>query len=53
MILMMFLRITTTLKVYPGLPHAFYVYPELKTSREYLQTMVDWIEENFDQSIDI
>ncbi|KAH7142123.1 lipase esterase family protein [Dactylonectria macrodidyma] len=31
------------LKVYPGMPHAFYIYPDLEPSQEYFQTMVDWI----------
>ena len=33
----------TTLKVYPGMPHAFYVYPNLAPSTEYFQTIVQWI----------
>ncbi|KAJ9145078.1 Lipase esterase family protein [Pleurostoma richardsiae] len=36
--------VDVTLKVYPGMPHAFYVYPELKSSVEYFQAIVDWID---------
>ncbi|QKX57330.1 uncharacterized protein TRUGW13939_04442 [Talaromyces rugulosus] len=39
--------VSTVLKVYPGLPHAFYIYPQLPSTAVYLQTMVDWIATNF------
>jgi hypothetical protein len=32
-----------TVKMYPGLPHAFYIHPNLPETSEYFQTMVDWI----------
>ncbi|KAI9874523.1 MAG: hypothetical protein M1830_009649 [Pleopsidium flavum] len=35
-----------TLKVYPGLPHGFYMFPHLEASTQYLQSVVDWINEN-------
>ncbi|CAK7234688.1 hypothetical protein SBRCBS47491_009033 [Sporothrix bragantina] len=35
--------VSTTLKVYPGMPHAFYVYPDLAPSRQYFDTVVEWI----------
>ncbi|KAF2020075.1 lipase esterase family protein [Aaosphaeria arxii CBS 175.79] len=31
------------LKVYAGMPHAFYVYPDFGSSLEYLETMVEWV----------
>ncbi|KAH7385685.1 lipase esterase family protein [Pyrenochaeta sp. MPI-SDFR-AT-0127] len=37
--------VNVMLKVYPGMPHAFYIYPDLGPSVEYLETMVQWIEE--------
>lgn len=40
---MSFLRVPVTLKVYSGMPHAFYIHPQLQDSIDYLQTMVDWI----------
>lgn len=36
-------RVDLTLKLYPGVPHAFYVWPELPQSRDYLETIVRWI----------
>ncbi|OAL53562.1 lipase esterase family protein [Pyrenochaeta sp. DS3sAY3a] len=33
------------LQIYPGMPHAFYVYPDLGPSIEYFETMVGWIDE--------
>ncbi|PMD33045.1 lipase esterase family protein [Hyaloscypha variabilis F] len=36
-------RVPVTLKVYTGMPHAFYIHPQLQDSIDYLQTMVDWI----------
>lgn len=36
--------VDVTLKVYPGMPHAFYVYPDLEPSIEYLESMVEWID---------
>ncbi|KAM5370013.1 hypothetical protein ACJZ2D_008696 [Fusarium nematophilum] len=36
-------EVNVELRVYPGMPHAFYIYPDLEPSREYFQTMVDWI----------
>ncbi|KAL6411550.1 lipase esterase family protein [Ilyonectria robusta] len=35
--------VNITLKIYPGMPHAFYVYPDLEPSVEYFEAMVDWI----------
>ncbi|WAO94373.1 Lipase esterase family protein [Fusarium falciforme] len=34
--------VDVTLKIYPGLPHAFYTYPEMRSTIEYQETMVDW-----------
>ncbi|OQU97177.1 hypothetical protein CLAIMM_03152 [Cladophialophora immunda] len=36
-------RVPVTVKVYSGLPHAFYIHPNLQETSEYFQTMVDWI----------
>lgn len=36
--------VDVTLKVYPGLPHAFYVYADMEPSATYCKTVVDWIE---------
>ncbi|KAH8648237.1 lipase esterase family protein [Ilyonectria robusta] len=36
--------VDVTVKIYEGLPHAFYIYPDLPPSGQYFQTMVDWIE---------
>lgn len=41
----MFHRVPVTLKVYTGMPHAFYIHPELQDTVDYLQTMVDWIKQ--------
>jgi hypothetical protein len=41
--------VPTIVKVYPGLPHAFYIYPQLPSTAVYLQTMVDWIAKNFQE----
>ncbi|KAL3458859.1 alpha/beta hydrolase fold-domain-containing protein [Aspergillus heterothallicus] len=30
-------------KIYPGLPHAFYLFPDLKETPTYFNTIVDWI----------
>ncbi|KAL3486462.1 Alpha/Beta hydrolase protein [Aspergillus germanicus] len=30
-------------KVYPGLPHAFYLFPDLQETPTYFNTIVDWI----------
>ncbi|KAL2834675.1 alpha/beta hydrolase fold-domain-containing protein [Aspergillus pseudoustus] len=30
-------------KVYPGLPHAFYLFPDLKETPTYFNMIVDWI----------
>jgi hypothetical protein len=30
--------------MYPGVPHAFYSYPELPQTAQYFQAMLDWIE---------
>ncbi|CAK7232066.1 hypothetical protein SCUCBS95973_008136 [Sporothrix curviconia] len=35
--------VATTLKIYPGMPHAFYVYPDLEPSQQYFDTVVEWI----------
>ncbi|KAI9745056.1 MAG: hypothetical protein M1818_001334 [Claussenomyces sp. TS43310] len=42
--------VPVTLKIYPGMPHAFYAHPQLPPSIEYLQTMVDWIRRNYGES---
>ncbi|KAJ3530541.1 hypothetical protein NM208_g9281 [Fusarium decemcellulare] len=45
--------VEVTLKLYPGLPHAFYIYPNLEPSIEYLESMVEWIDKilhNTDQA---
>ncbi|VUC23915.1 unnamed protein product [Clonostachys rosea] len=31
------------LKTYPGMPHAFYVYPNLQPSMEYTDAVVEWM----------
>ncbi|KAH8896920.1 lipase esterase family protein [Thozetella sp. PMI_491] len=36
--------VDVSLKIYPGLPHAFYVYPNMAVCADYFQSMVDWIE---------
>ena len=33
--------VDVALKLYPGLPHGFYIYPDLESTIEYYQTMVD------------
>ncbi|KAH7134491.1 lipase esterase family protein [Dactylonectria estremocensis] len=38
-------KVHVELKVYPGMPHAFYIYPNLEPSREYFQTMIDWMKQ--------
>ncbi|KAL2831408.1 alpha/beta hydrolase fold-domain-containing protein [Aspergillus cavernicola] len=30
-------------KVYPGLPHAFYMFPDLEATQTYFNTIMDWI----------
>ncbi|KAL1888132.1 hypothetical protein Sste5346_009742 [Sporothrix stenoceras] len=35
--------VNTTVKIYPGMPHAFYVYPNLTPSADYFETTVQWI----------
>jgi len=35
--------VSVMVKLYPGLPHAFYIHPNLPESSEYFQVMVDWI----------
>jgi acetyl esterase/lipase len=35
--------VRTTVKVYPGLPHGFYFFPQLKEAREYLQEVSNFI----------
>ncbi|KAL3471490.1 alpha/beta hydrolase fold-domain-containing protein [Aspergillus californicus] len=30
-------------KIYPGLPHAFYVFPDLEATPTYFNTIVEWI----------
>lgn len=42
---MTLVRVDTILKVYGGLPHAFYVHPDLPQSARYFQSMVDWIDQ--------
>jgi len=34
---------SVTLRVYPGLPHGFYTFPQLTSSVKYLQSVVDFI----------
>lgn len=34
-----------TLKVFPGLPHGFYMITHLKQSREYIQNVVDFVKQ--------
>ncbi|KAK5207783.1 hypothetical protein LTS03_005969 [Exophiala xenobiotica] len=36
--------VPVTVKMYSGLPHAFYIHPTLPETAEYFQSMVDWIE---------
>lgn len=36
--------VNVTLKVYPGMPHAFYSYPDLQPSIDYIESMVEWFE---------
>jgi acetyl esterase/lipase len=35
--------VRTTVRVYPGLPHGFYFFTQLKEAREYLQETSDFI----------
>ncbi|RFU28432.1 hypothetical protein B7463_g7921, partial [Scytalidium lignicola] len=35
--------VPVTLKIYPGLPHGFYMIPHLKQSVEYIQSVVDFV----------
>lgn len=35
--------VPVTVKVYPGLPHGFYQFPELEQSVMYHQSVTDWI----------
>jgi len=37
--------VDVVLRIYAGLPHAFYVHPGLPPSIQYFQSMVDWIEQ--------
>ncbi|EFX06321.1 lipase esterase family protein [Grosmannia clavigera kw1407] len=37
--------VDVVLNVYKGLPHAFYIYPDLPPSARYTQSVVDWIEQ--------
>jgi hypothetical protein len=37
--------VDVVLKIYEGLPHAFYICPDLPASVQYFQSMVDWIEQ--------
>ncbi|KAL4926198.1 alpha/beta hydrolase [Aspergillus undulatus] len=30
-------------KIYPGLPHAFYLFPDLEATMTYFNTIVDWV----------
>ncbi|KAI0136172.1 lipase esterase family protein [Xylariales sp. AK1849] len=36
--------VNVSVKIYPGLPHAFYAYPNLKSTQEYFHTMVHWMD---------
>jgi hypothetical protein len=36
--------VDVVLKLYPGLPHGFYIYPNLGATIDYYQTMVNWIQ---------
>ncbi len=38
--------VPVTLNVYPGLPHGFYMFTHLESASKYLQSVVDWINEN-------
>lgn len=35
--------VPVTVKTYPGLPHGFYMFPQLKATDVYLSTVVDFI----------
>ncbi|PVH73125.1 lipase/esterase [Cadophora sp. DSE1049] len=35
--------VRTTVKVYPGLPHGFYLFPQLDAAREYLQEVSNFV----------
>jgi acetyl esterase/lipase len=35
--------VAVTLKVYPGLPHGFYMFPQLEQSMQYWQSAVDFV----------
>lgn len=35
--------VEVTLKVYPGLPHGFYMFPQLEQSMQYWQSAVDFV----------
>ncbi|KAI9811857.1 MAG: hypothetical protein M1827_005208 [Pycnora praestabilis] len=37
--------VAVELKIYKGLPHGFYMFPQLKASAEYWQNVVAWIKE--------
>jgi acetyl esterase/lipase len=35
--------VPVTLKIYPGLPHGFYLMPNLKQTKKYRQSVVDFV----------
>ena len=35
--------VAVTVKTYGGLPHGFYMFPHLKQTTEYYQSIVDWV----------
>ncbi|KAL4808376.1 alpha/beta hydrolase fold-domain-containing protein [Aspergillus unguis] len=39
--------VPTTLKVFKGLPHAFYSHPQLPSTAVYFTNMVEWVKEHF------
>jgi len=35
--------VRTTVRVYPGVPHGFYFFPQLKAARDFLQEVSDFV----------
>jgi len=35
--------VPATIKAYAGLPHGFYMFPDLEQTVEYYQSVVDWV----------
>lgn len=37
--------VPVTLKIYPGVPHGFYMFPQLKATSDYLHSVAEFVKE--------